>query len=192
MTYLVENEQAALMIPARMLARLHPHYREVMQLLAARRRTGLHPRPPSCCRCSARGSFLDLLRFIQRHAPDRATADVTILAGRDEARHVAFGVAHSAHVVRSDPGTYLARLRDAVERRHSVLVDTAGLNKPLFNSLVVLAAGSWTPAAIARGWHEVQHLQQAMDEGRQRRLEFIGFPADEAAAISALHTRNFM
>jgi hypothetical protein len=114
-----------------------------------------------------------------------------MLAGRDEARHVAFGVAHTAHVVRSDPA-YLARLRGAVERRHSALADTAGLNKQVFDSLVVLAAGSWTPAAIARGWHEVQSLQHTMDEGRQRRLEFIGFPAGEAAAISALHTRNFM
>ena len=34
MTYLVENEQAALLIPARMLARIHPHFREVLQLLA--------------------------------------------------------------------------------------------------------------------------------------------------------------
>ena len=34
MTYLVENEQAALMIPARLLSRIHPHFREVMQLLA--------------------------------------------------------------------------------------------------------------------------------------------------------------
>ena len=34
MTYLVENEQAALIIPARLLSQLHPHYREVMQLLA--------------------------------------------------------------------------------------------------------------------------------------------------------------
>ncbi len=34
MTYLVENEQAALMVPARLLAQLHPHFREVMQLLA--------------------------------------------------------------------------------------------------------------------------------------------------------------
>jgi hypothetical protein len=57
---------------------------------------------------------------------------------------------------------------------------------------VVLAAGSWTPAAIARGRHEVQPLQRTTDEGRQRGLEIIGFPADEAAAISALHTRDFM
>jgi hypothetical protein len=34
MTYLVENEQAALVLPARFLARVHPHFREVMQLLA--------------------------------------------------------------------------------------------------------------------------------------------------------------
>ena len=34
MTYLVENEQAALIVPARLLSQLHPHYREVMQLLA--------------------------------------------------------------------------------------------------------------------------------------------------------------
>src|SRR5690606_26557803 len=30
----VENETAALLVPARFLGRLHPHFREVMQLLA--------------------------------------------------------------------------------------------------------------------------------------------------------------
>jgi len=35
-------------------------------------------------------------------------------------------------------------------------------------------------------------LLQQMDEGRQRRLAYLGFPADEAAELSALHTRNFM
>ncbi len=34
MTYLIENETAALLVPTRFLARLHPHFREVMQLLA--------------------------------------------------------------------------------------------------------------------------------------------------------------
>jgi hypothetical protein len=34
MTYLVENEQAALTVPARFLGRIHPHYREVVQFLA--------------------------------------------------------------------------------------------------------------------------------------------------------------
>jgi hypothetical protein len=34
MTYLIENETAALLVPARFVAKLHPHFREVMQLLA--------------------------------------------------------------------------------------------------------------------------------------------------------------
>ncbi len=34
MTYLVENETAALLVPARFLAQIHPHFREVMQLIA--------------------------------------------------------------------------------------------------------------------------------------------------------------
>jgi hypothetical protein len=137
------------------------------------------------------GTFLDLLRFLHEHAPDQATADVTRLAARDEARHVAFGVAHTAHVAGIDP-SFLPRLRAAVERRHDVLVDTAGLNSEVFDSLVLMAAGAWTPSAIKRGWAAVQDLQRAMDEGRRRRLAFIGFPDDEAAEISALHTRNFM
>jgi hypothetical protein len=79
-----------------------------------------------------------------------------------------------------------------VERRYDSLVDTAGLNQDVFDSLVVLAAGRWTPTAIARGYQKVIELQAAMDEGRQRRLIHLGFPADEAADLSALHTRNFM
>ena len=34
MTYLVENEQVALIVPARFLGRIHPHFREVLQVLA--------------------------------------------------------------------------------------------------------------------------------------------------------------
>jgi hypothetical protein len=83
-------------------------------------------------------------------------------------------------------------LRAAVHRRHDALVDTAGLNADVFDSLVVLAAGSWAPEAVAAGYERVQRLQHAMDEGRQRRLVRLGFAADEAAALSALHTRNFM
>ena len=227
MTYLVENEQAALIIPARLLSQLHPHYREVMQLLASQaadearhvevftRRALLSGGPLGTSSAGGRaslqtlldepdfttasfllsvlgeGTFLDLLRFISDHAPDQVTADVTRLAVRDEARHVAFGVSHTAHLAASDK-SYLGTLRQAVERRHSALQDTAGLNAEVFDSLVVLAAGSWSPEAISRGWQAVRDLQSRMDEGRRRRLAYIGFPDDEAAELSALHTRNFM
>ncbi len=227
MTYLVENEQAALMIPARMLGTLHPHFREVMQLLAAQiadearhveiftRRALLHRQQMGRSAVEGRaslqtllnepdftlasfllsvlgeGTFVDLLKFLHDHAPDPVTADVTRLAGRDEARHVAFGVAHTTHIVRSDPA-FLGRLRGAVERRHDALRETAGLSAGVYDSMVLMAAGAWDPNAIRRGWRAVQALQRRMDEGRRRRLAAIGFPDDEAAELSALHTRNFM
>src|SRR5262249_16970462 len=34
MTYLVENETAALLVPSRFVSQMHPHFREVMQTLA--------------------------------------------------------------------------------------------------------------------------------------------------------------
>ncbi len=34
MTYLIENENAALQVPAKFIAQIHPHFREVLQLLA--------------------------------------------------------------------------------------------------------------------------------------------------------------
>ena len=79
-----------------------------------------------------------------------------------------------------------------MERRHAALLDVAGLNAEVFDALVLLAAGSWEPAAIGRGWQAVHRLLQEMDEGRRRRLAYLGFPDDEAAELSALHTRNFM
>lgn len=137
------------------------------------------------------GTFVDLLGFLNEHAPDPVTAQITRLAARDEARHVAFGVAHTAHIARMDPA-FRGRLRGAVERRHDALRSSAGLSSGVYDALVLLAAGSWQPSAIRRGWHAVQQLQARMDEGRRRRLGIIGFPDDEAAELSALHTKNFM
>jgi len=34
MTYLIENETVALVIPAKFASQIHPHFREVIQLLA--------------------------------------------------------------------------------------------------------------------------------------------------------------
>jgi hypothetical protein len=227
MTYLIENEQAALLVPARFLGRLHPHFREVVQLLAvqvadearhlevftrrARRhgeelgRSGAGGRAslqtllaePDFSLASfllsvlGEGTFLNLLSFIERHAPDPVTGQIAHLALQDEARHVAFGQAHLEHRVEVDPALR-GRLRAAMEHRHEVLASTAGLNADVFDALVLLAAGTWSPQSVAAGWERVQQLQADMDEGRQRRLVRLGFPVADAAALSALHTRNFM
>jgi hypothetical protein len=227
MTYLVENEQAALVVPARFLGRIHPHYREVIQFLATQvadearhvevfsRRARLHGGPlggsgvggraslatlldePEFAQASfllsvlGEGTFLHLLAFLERNAPDPVTRSVTRLALQDEARHVAFGVAHLEHQVRAEPGLR-DRLRAAIERRHDALASTSGLNADVFDALIVLAAGAWSPAAIARGYARVEALQAEMDQGRQRRLVRLGFTPAQAEELSALHTRNFM
>jgi hypothetical protein len=227
MTYLIENETAALIIPSRFIAQLHPHFREVMQVLAVqaadearhvevftrrarlkRSRLGLSTTggqaslktlvdEPEFAVASfllsvlGEGTFLSLLWFIERHAPDPVTAAVTGLAARDEARHVAFGLAHLGQHLAGDPGLR-PRLADAIRRRHDALRHTAGLNAEVFDALVLMAAGSWDPADLERGYRGVMQLTREMDEGRRKRLVRLGFPEPEAEALSALHTRNFM
>lgn len=72
MTYLVENENAALLVPARFLGQMHPHFREVLQCLAitiadeARhvevftRRIGLKGRGPALSTAGAQASLKTL------------------------------------------------------------------------------------------------------------------------------------
>jgi hypothetical protein len=227
MTYLIENETAALLVPVRFLGRLHPHFREVMQLLAiqaadearhievftrrARLRRGelglstaggqaslatLFDEPDFAIASFllavlGEGSFLSLLWFLHAHAPDACTREVARLAAQDEARHVAFGLAHLQRHVAEDPALR-DRLAAAIERRHHALAHTAGLNQEVFDALILLAAGGWEPAALRRGHAAVVELQKDMDEGRRSRLARLGFSADAAAQLSSLHTRNFM
>lgn len=227
MTYLVENETAALLVPARFLARLHPHFREVMQLLAvqvadearhievftrraSRRRAALGTSTaggqlslgtlfdePDFAVASfllsvlGEGSFLALLWFLHAHAPDPVTREVARLAAQDEARHVAFGMAHLGRHASLDPAL-LPRLAAAVTRRHEALRSTAGLNAEVFDALVILAAGCWEEDALGAAHDAVVALGKEMDDGRRKRLRRLGFGEEEAEALSALHTRNFM
>ena len=149
------------MVPARFLGRIHPHFREVVQLLAVqvadearhvevftRRATlrggdarasrapaaGRRCRPcwtsptsrwrRSCCRCSGEGTFLNLLSFLERHAPDPVTRQVAHLALQDEARHVAFGHGPPRAPRRAAEPALRDRLRAAMERRHEALAST--------------------------------------------------------------------
>lgn len=227
MTYLVENEHAAMAVPARFLGRIHPHYREVVQFLAIQtadearhvevftRRATLNGAEMGVSGAGGRaslatlldepdytlahfllsvlgeGTFLHLLTFIENHAPDPVTRQVAHMALRDERRHVAFGMAHVLHRVEVEPDLR-PRLAAAIHSRHDALMETAGLNDEVFDALVVLAAGRWRPQAIADGSRAVAELQADMNTGRQRRLVRLGFSPEEAAELSALHTRNFM
>ena len=58
--------------------------------------------------------------------------------------------------------------------------------------LLVLAAGSLEHEALRVGSRRMMQLMHDMDDGRRKRLLRLGFPDDEAASLSALHTRNFM
>jgi hypothetical protein len=227
MTYLIENENAALLVPARHLGQIHPHFREVLQLLALQcadearhvevftRRATLRGHQPALSTAGGQaslrtlfdapdfsvatfllavlgeGSFVNLLNFLQAHAPDPVTRQIARLTARDEARHVAFGMAHLEYRLSVQPD-YQARLRNAIEVRYDTLASTAGLNEEVFDALVLLAAGELSPASVARGHAAVQQLQRDMAAGRRSRLARLGFDRDEAQRLSELHTRNFM
>jgi len=227
MTYLIENEAAALIVSSRFVAQLHPHFREVMQLLAiqaadearhvevfTRRALLKRDRPglstvggqlslktlvdePDFAIASfllsvmGEGTFFVLLRFLELHAPDPVTRAVTRLAANDEARHVAFGVAHLRESINCDP-SLLDRLAQSVHRRHETLRHTGGLNQEVLDALILLAAGGWDHNSLRQGSHRVMELIQDMDLGRRSQLARLGFEEGKAASLSGLHTRNFM
>jgi hypothetical protein len=227
MTFLVENENAALLIPARFLGMLHPHFREVMQVLAlqiadearhvevftrrALLRGGQLGHSTASSQMSLKtlmdepdfvlasfllsvlgeGTFLSLLSFIGRYAPDPVTRRVAQLALQDESRHVAFGLAHMREHLEYEPAKR-SRLAAAVERRHDALSETSGINNEVYDALVLLASPETSVQGIAVGWDAGQKLRVDMDEGRRRRLVQLGFTNAEAEVLSALHTQNFM
>jgi hypothetical protein len=226
-TYMIENEVAALIVPARFLGQLHPHFREVQALLAIQiadearhidvftRRLRMKGREPALSTAGGQtslktlidepdfsiaefllsvlgeGTFVSLLLFLHAHAPDPVTRQIAMLAARDEARHVAFGMTHLMARLEQEP-EFRTRLALAVQARNDALSGTSGLNEEVFDALILLAAGEFTPTAIAAGYLRVQQLMRDMAEGRQNRLEKLGFAKAEAQQLSSLHTRNFM
>lgn len=227
MTYMIENEEAALIVPARFLGQLHPHFREVQAVLAIQvadearhievftRRLRMKGREPALSTAGGQtslktlldepdfsvagfllsvlgeGTFVSLLNFLHAHAPDPVTRQIARLAARDEARHVAFGMSHLMSRLKQEP-QLLAKLANAVQSRNDALSGTSGLNEEVFDALILLAAGEFTPAAIAAGYVRVQQLMLDMAEGRKARLEKLGFEREAAKQLSSLHTRNFM
>jgi TusA-related sulfurtransferase len=227
MTYMIENENAALLVPAKFLAQMHPHFREVMQLLAIQvadearhievftRRIALHGREPGLSSAGGQaslktlldtpdfavasfllsvlgeGTFVNLLNFLNSHAPDPVTRQIARLAAQDEARHVAFGMAHLQYQLQREPALR-DRLANAIEQRFETLASTDGLNEEVMDALLLLVAGSWAPDAIKTGQEKLDTLQRDMAAGRRMRLIKLGFSESQAASLAERHTRNFM
>jgi TusA-related sulfurtransferase len=136
------------------------------------------------------GTFLDLLRFIERHAPDAATATAVRLAHRDERRHVHFGISHVRNVLKAKP-EYREELVQAAEQRAAKLTELT-LSPLLIEGLTIMAAGSLRPVAVSEGARAVRLLQQTMEQNRIRRLRSAGFNESQARYVSDLHTPNLM
>ena len=227
MTFLTENEFAALYVPARFIPRIHPHYREVVEVLAmqvvdeARHAEAFTRRAEAggaglgttavsgqlslktlleepdfttatflLC-VMGEGTFLTLLKFLAEHAPDPVTAALALLAHRDEARHVAFGVEHTRYVFEREPEMRVS-MTAAVERRRQMLASISGLSPYVHDALVIYAAGGVAVEQIRKGARHVAELQREMDRTRRERLQALGFEPGAASQMSAYHTKNFM
>lgn len=227
MTFLAENEYAALYIPAKFLPRINAQYIEAvlflstvindearhievftkralangggLQVAAALTEWSLYSllvqedyfRSSFLLHVLGEGTFLDLLEFVERSAPDPVTAAVVRRARLDEGRHVAYGIAHVREQLRHEP-TRSQELIDATEERAAALQATSGANPVLMEALAVLAGGGAAPEQMRRGVAAVRALFATMADHRVRRLLQVGLDRSTAQQISALHTPNFM
>ena len=227
MTFLAENEYAALYIPAKFLPRINAQYVEPVMFLAtiindeARHIEAFTKRALAnggglqfssnltewslmsllvqedyfrssfLLHVLGEGTFLDLLAYIEEHAPDPVTADIVRKARADEGRHVAYGVAHVKRHLAKEP-TLADELVAAAEERSSVLQATTGTNPPVLEALTILGGGGSSPDQIRAGTAAVRELHRSMDEYRTRRMLQIGLDRPTAEKISQLHTANFM
>jgi hypothetical protein len=226
MTYIAQNEYAALYVPARFLPQVNPQYAEVLLWLSShvhdearhievftKRALAGGVRAPALASTElslhtllderdfgaaalllnvlGEGTFLDLLKFVEQHAPDAATAAAARLAHRDERRHVHFGISHVRSRIERDPDARVA-LVGAAEARAAKLTSLSGLSPVLTESLTVMSAASMQPAELAEAAGDVRALLVQMDRNRRRRLRAAGFDARTAEHLSELHTPNLM
>src|SRR5262245_3513479 len=137
------------------------------------------------------GTFLDLLKFVEDHAPDPVTSAVCRRARADETRHVRFGMAHVRYYLGQDP-THYEELRAAVHQRAALMSSVTEVSPRIQDALAILAAGGLDLDRLGDGTRKVRQLIDEMHEHRLRRLEVAGFTVSQAEEISRLHTPNFM
>jgi TusA-related sulfurtransferase len=227
MTFLAENEFSALYVPAKWIARIHPHFAETVLFLATQVRDEARHIEVFVKRALANGgglqfssastqaslktlldqddfiqasfmlsvlgegTFMDLLRYVETHAPDPTTSEIARRTRIDETRHVHFALDHIRSVLRRD-ASIKTKLYRATADRASILSGMKGLNPLVEESLVILAAGGLSPERLPSATKARIQLYETMHENRVRRLSAIGFADREAEELSELHTPNFM
>jgi TusA-related sulfurtransferase len=227
MTFLAENEYSALYVPAKWIARIHPHFAETVLFLATQVRDEARHIEVFVKRALANGgglqfssastqaslktlldqedfvqasfmlsvlgegTFLDLLKYVEAHAPEPVTREIARRTRIDETRHVHFALDHIRSVLRNDPALK-DNLHRAIANRASVLSGMKGLNPLVDESLVILAAGGLAPEQLPSAMKARIQLYETMHENRVRRLSAIGFSERQAQELSELHTPNFM
>jgi TusA-related sulfurtransferase len=137
------------------------------------------------------GTFIDLLKFVEAHAPDPATAAAARLAHRDELRHVRFGITHVRRALARDPSLRF-RLIAAAENRAAKLVDLTGISPIVSEALTLMAAASMQPADLSTAAADVRDLMRRAAVNRVARLQEAGFDESTARRLSDLHTPNLM
>ncbi len=226
MTFLAQNEYAALYVPAGFLPQVNPQlvelvlwlgshvYDEARHIEVFTKRSlagGQHGYALASTELSlstlldehdftasslllnvlGEGTFLDLLRFIELHAPDAASAAAARLAHRDERRHVHFGISSIKRAVSIAPDV-VGPLVTAAETRAAKLVSLSGLSPVLVEALTIMAARSLQPADLSDAAAAARALMQTMERNRLRRLQACGFDTVTARHLSDLHTPNLM
>jgi hypothetical protein len=136
------------------------------------------------------GTFLDLLRFVEEHAPDEATAEIARRARADEARHVRFGLHHVRHALATDPAA--ARTLEAAVEQRAATLQGESIPAAVQDALTILAARGTDPPSLARGHEAFRELLATMLTNRERRLAAAGFSSEQATRLASLHTPNFM
>jgi hypothetical protein len=132
------------------------------------------------------GTFLELLRFLEVHAPDEVTRQIMRRTRRDEARHVGYGLDHVGWRLARQP-ELAEKLLAAAEARASFVRASAGASATVQMALAVLAGGGSQDAQVEKGMEAVKALYAQMHEKRLTRLRRAGFPEHIAQEISSLH-----
>ncbi|MDR2638583.1 MAG: ferritin-like domain-containing protein [Helicobacteraceae bacterium] len=137
------------------------------------------------------GTFLDLLSFLEENAPDEVTKRIVTLAKADEARHVAYGMAHVKANLEHNP-YQIRRIKEATHKRKAFLDEMSGESTLLIEALAKVAGGSEGGRSFKAGLEAVDRLKARMNKNRVRRLIEVGIDEKLAIELSAIHTPNFM